>query len=108
MRSAVSKLSLMSTGTPCSGPRGPLALRSRSRAAAMASASGLISITVFSAGPFLSSRSIRFRYHSVTDRLVERRDRGSGEGRGGEEGRSRGGADHLKKKKEEIRNVEMR
>src|SRR5277367_2190622 len=28
MRSAVSILSLMRTGTPCSGPRGPLALRS--------------------------------------------------------------------------------
>src|SRR5687768_9623071 len=40
IRSAVSMLSLMTTGMPCSGPRGPLAFRSASREDAIASASG--------------------------------------------------------------------
>src|ERR1700690_3212070 len=38
MRSAVSILSLINTGIPCSGPRAPLALRSLSRLSAMARA----------------------------------------------------------------------
>ena len=45
MRSAVSMLSLMRTGMPCSGPRGPFALRSASSASAIVRASGLISMT---------------------------------------------------------------
>src|SRR6266550_3303750 len=43
IRSRVATLSFTSTGMPCSGPRGPLALRSASSAAACASASGLAS-----------------------------------------------------------------
>src|SRR5208282_4018179 len=42
--SAVSILSLISTGIPCIGPRGPFALRSWSRASAMECASGFISM----------------------------------------------------------------
>src|ERR1700720_1326158 len=42
MRSAVSMLSLIRTGMPCSGPRGPFSFRSRSSASAIANASGLI------------------------------------------------------------------
>ena len=41
IRSAVSMLSLIRMGMPCSGPRGPLALRSASSASAIAPASGL-------------------------------------------------------------------
>src|ERR1035438_9474861 len=70
MRSAVSMLSLISTGTPCNGPRGPFALRSRSSASAIDNASGLSSITEFTFGPLLSSASIRARYHSATARAV--------------------------------------
>jgi len=62
MPSAVVMLSLISTGIPCSGPRGPLALRSRSRAAAIVSASGLSSITELIFGPALSIARIRARY----------------------------------------------
>src|ERR1035438_3090977 len=62
MRSAVSLLSLIRTGMPCKGPRGPLALRSASRAAAMDRASGLSSITELSAGPRLSMAAMRSRY----------------------------------------------
>src|SRR5580658_4401073 len=57
MRSAVSILSFRSTGIPCSGPRGPFSLRSLSSASAMASASGLVSITLLMVGPFLSIAS---------------------------------------------------
>ncbi len=46
MRSAVAMLSLSRTGMPCSGPRGPRLLRSASRLSAMASASGLSSMTL--------------------------------------------------------------
>src|SRR5205085_10549293 len=45
IRSCVSRLSLIKTGTPWSSPRGPLVLRSLSNARAMANASGFISIT---------------------------------------------------------------
>src|SRR6266480_1218769 len=43
IRSRVATLSFTSTGMPCSGPRGPLALRSASSAAACVSASGFAS-----------------------------------------------------------------
>ena len=55
IRSAVSMLSLSSTGMPCSGPRGPFAFRSASSASAIASASGLVSMTERSCGPARSS-----------------------------------------------------
>jgi hypothetical protein len=55
IRSAVSMLSLISTGIPCSGPRIRPARRSASRASATVSASGLSSITERSAGPLRSS-----------------------------------------------------
>src|SRR6185503_9811537 len=48
--SAVSMLSLMRTGMPCSGPRSLPALRSASRASASAPASGLTSMTERSSG----------------------------------------------------------
>ena len=51
IRSAVSMLSLSSTGMPCSGPRAPLAARSRSSASAMDRASGLVSMMDWSMGP---------------------------------------------------------
>src|SRR5207302_6859955 len=54
IRSAVSMLSLSKTAFPCIGPRGPRALRSASRAPAIASASGLISRIELTRGPFLS------------------------------------------------------
>ena len=62
MRSAVSMLSLISTGMPCSGPRASLRACARRRARRRSSsASGLISITDRSAGPGRSSRSMRSR-----------------------------------------------
>src|SRR5437667_255425 len=61
-RSLVATLSFTSTGMPWSGPRGPLALRSASSAAACPSASGLVSRIACSPGPFRSSSSIRWRY----------------------------------------------
>ena len=75
MPSAVSMLSLISTGMPCSGPRGPLALRSWSSASAIEYASGLSSMTAFTAGPGLSLRgvstsSMRSRYFSTSERAV--------------------------------------
>ena len=51
MRSAVSRLSLSSTGMPCSGPRGPFSASLPSRASAMAGASGFVSMTLRSSGP---------------------------------------------------------
>src|SRR5580704_7236462 len=69
-RSAVSILSFRSTGIPCSGPRGPFSLRSLSSASAIASASGLVSITLLMVGPFLSIASIRARYSSAIERTV--------------------------------------
>ncbi len=79
MWSAVSMLSLISTGMPCSGPRGPLALRSASRLSAIDNASGFISMIAFTAGPRLSLRgvsisSMRAEYSSTSDRAVKRPD----------------------------------
>ncbi len=73
--SAVSMLSFSRTGIPCSGPRGPFALRSASSASAIASASGFVSITERSAGPLRSSASIRSRYACVSRRAVSFPDR---------------------------------
>ncbi len=70
MRSAVAMLSLIRTGMPCSGPRGPLFFRSRSSASAIASASGFISMIAFTAGPCLSTSSMRAEYFSTSDRDV--------------------------------------
>src|SRR5687767_6730523 len=68
IRSWVSMLSLIRIGMPCSGPRGPRSLRSRSSAAAISSASGLSSMTDFSVGPFLSMSLMRSVYFSTSDR----------------------------------------
>src|SRR5215469_3213559 len=70
MRSAVSMLSLIRTGMPCSGPRCPFALRSRSRASAIASASGLSSMMAFTEGPRLSMSSMRAVYFSTNEWAV--------------------------------------
>src|SRR5262249_3764716 len=70
IRSAVSMLSLIGTGTPCSGPRILPALRSRSRLAAIDQASGFSSITLFTPGPDLSTASIRETYFSTSDCAV--------------------------------------
>src|SRR5580698_7781166 len=70
MRSAVSMLSLIRTGIPCMGPRTWLALRCWSSESAIARASGLISITLLMAGPCLSISSMRARYFSVMERVV--------------------------------------
>src|SRR5712692_2958723 len=70
IRSPVSRLSLSRIGTPCRRPRGPLALRSLSSARAIASASGLISITALSAGPLRSISAMRWRYFFVSEAAV--------------------------------------
>src|SRR6185503_11508005 len=70
IRSCVSMLSLIRTGMPCKGPRGPLSLRSRSRATAIRSASGFISMTEYSPGPFLSTSLMRSEYFSTSSRDV--------------------------------------
>ncbi len=62
MRSCVSMLSLISTGMPCNGPRGPFARRSLSRSDAICNASGFNSMTALIAGPCLSTSSMRSRY----------------------------------------------
>src|SRR6266851_8267237 len=67
MRSAVSMLSLIRTGIPCIGPRGPLDLRSRSSASAMEGASGLSSSTLLIVGPCLSMSSMRWEYFSTRE-----------------------------------------
>src|SRR5712692_8593133 len=67
MRSAVSMLSLISTGIPCMGPRGPFCFRSLSSPSAMASASGFTSITLFNRGPDLSISPIRAKYAAVKE-----------------------------------------
>src|SRR5262249_18256487 len=59
IRSAVSMLSLTRTGMPCSGPRGPLDLRSASSASAILSTSGFNSMMECRAGPCLSVPAIR-------------------------------------------------
>ena len=58
---AMSTLSLISTGIPCSGPRTLPALRSASSAAASAAALGLSSITESSVGPASSIFAMRSR-----------------------------------------------
>ena len=68
--SAVSMLSLISTGTPWRGPRGPFALRSRSSSSAIARASGFSSMTLLMAGPCLSISSMRAVYFSTSERAV--------------------------------------
>ncbi len=70
MRSCVSMLSLMSTGMPCSGPRGPFAFRSLSRSLAIDSTSGFSSITELIAGPCLSISSMRSRYFFASECAV--------------------------------------
>src|SRR5579863_6538662 len=57
--SAVSILSLIRIGIPCSGPRRPLVLRSPSNAAASANASGLSAMMLLSLGPALSMAAMR-------------------------------------------------
>ena len=57
--SPVSMFALSTTGMPWSGPRGPLSCRSRSSAAAIASASGLISMIERSRGPARSISAMR-------------------------------------------------
>jgi len=74
MRSAVSMLSLIRTGIPWSGPRGPLSRLSLSSASAMERASGFSSMTALMAGPRLSILSIRARYFSANDRAVNSPD----------------------------------
>src|ERR1700733_825245 len=68
--SAVSMLSLIRIGIPCSGPRGPLSLRSLSIASAIDGASGFSSMIALRAGPCLSIASMRARYFSVIEREV--------------------------------------
>ena len=59
--SAVAILSLIRIGMPCIGPRGPFVLRSLSSASAIASASGLSSMTELMRGPVLSIALMRAR-----------------------------------------------
>ena len=61
IRSAVARLSFTTTGMPCSGPRSLPALRSRSRSAAIDTASGLVSISACNLGPWRSLASMRDR-----------------------------------------------
>ena len=74
IRSAVAMLSLSRIGMPCRGPRGPRVFRSSSSRSAMRSASGLISITLWSAGPLRSIASMRAMYFCASDRAVSRPD----------------------------------
>ena len=67
IRSAVSMLSLIRTGMPCSGPRTPFSLNSLSSDSAIAIASGLNSMMLLSPGPDLSISLIRSRYACVND-----------------------------------------
>src|SRR5258706_15635480 len=60
-------LSLISTGTPCNGPRGPFVLRSLSRSFAIDNASGFNSITELMTGPCLSTLSMRSRYFLASE-----------------------------------------
>ena len=70
IRSAVSMLSLITTGMPWSGPRTFPSRRSRSRAAAISNASGFLSMIAFTPGPPASTSSMRARYFSTRDRAV--------------------------------------
>ena len=60
-RSAVSNRSLSTTGTPCSGLRGPVSRRSASSARAVSSAAGFSVMTELMRGPCLSYASILAR-----------------------------------------------
>ena len=71
-RPATSKLSLTTTGMPCSGPRGPDAARSRSSASASSNARPLSEIIAFSAGPRSSYAAMRARYCATICREVTR------------------------------------
>src|SRR5215472_8087757 len=64
--SAVSILSLSSTGMPCKGPSTTPFLRSASALRAIANASGLSSITALTPGPFWSNAMIRWMYSVVS------------------------------------------
>jgi hypothetical protein len=70
VRSAVPMLAFSKTGIPCIGPRTFPCLRSASRASAVASASGLVSITEPRVGPWRFVASILARYNSVMRRAV--------------------------------------
>src|ERR1700730_4881817 len=63
--SDVSMLSLTIMGTPCSGPRSFLALRSASSTRAMARAFGLSARTDRYSGPWWSKRAMRAKYAAV-------------------------------------------
>src|SRR6266481_3457011 len=64
--SPVSMLSLSRTGMPCNGPSTTPRLRSASALRAIASASGLSSITALTPGPFWSSAMMRAMYSWVS------------------------------------------
>ena len=64
--SPVSMLSLSSTGMPCRGPSTVPRRRNASALRAIASASGLSSITALTPGPFWSSATIRAMYSLVS------------------------------------------
>src|SRR5712692_11729252 len=70
MRSAVSMLSLIRMGMPCSGPRAPFALRSLSSPEAIDNASGFNSITELIAGGCLSISLMRSRYFWASEFAV--------------------------------------
>src|ERR1035438_3563279 len=74
MLSAVAMLSLISTGMPCSGPRGPRLLRSASWLSAVVRASGFSSMMLCRDGPALalSMAAMRARYFSANVRAVSR------------------------------------
>ena len=68
--SAVSMLSLIATGMPCNGPRGPWVRRSVSSWSASSSASGLVSMMARNSGPRMFIWSMRSRYSSAMERAV--------------------------------------
>ena len=72
IRSWVAMLSFRRMGIPWRGPLTCPASISRSRASAISRASGLVSMTLRSVGPWRSISSIRWRYISVISREVHR------------------------------------
>ena len=74
IRSAVPMLSLIRIGTPCRGPRARPAVRSASRLWAIWRASGFVSSTDRSSGPWSSIAAIRSRYISVISTADQRPD----------------------------------
>ena len=74
IRSALSILSLSTTGMPCSGPRTCPSRRSSSSRSASLRASGFTSIMALSAGPLRSNSWIRFRYICVIECELSRPD----------------------------------